>query len=436
MKKKVCIIGLGFVGLPMCINLASKGYDVIGIEKKNYKGIKIVRILKKSILNIKSSDVNLKKKFLIHKDKINFTNNIEDLSKSKIIIVSIGFDLTNKNFFNNLESITRKIGENVSKKSLIIYECTLPPGTCEKIIFPILKSELRKRKIQLNDIFFGYSFERVMPGNNYLNSINNNFRAYSGINNKSKKNIKLFLKSFINTKKYPLYEFNKIEECETCKIIENSYRALNISYTDEWMKFCSNRKLNLNSILDAIRLRPSHNNIMKTGIGVGGYCLTKDGYFANLSNNLFDKKKIDFKLTNLSMQINKKMTINSYNFINDVMKQKIGKKKILLLGTTYKEDVGDFRHSPSRMLYSLIKKKGFRIVSYDPYEKNEKRLTQEYIKKFDIIVFCIKHKEILKLNFQRLFKSNKYIFDLNHVIPKNLLKNKVKQNIHILGDYT
>ncbi len=360
-KKKVSVIGLGYVGLPMTINLADKGYDVTGIENDNLYGKKIIDSLKKGILNINSSDPEIKKKFLKNKSYLKLSNKIMDIKDSKIILVSVGFDFTKKNFYENLKNITKKIGKYASKKSLIIYECTLPPGTSERIIYPILKKEFKKRKINSNNFFYGYSFERIMPGDNYIGSINNNFRTFSGINQNSKKLLKTFLKSFINFKKYPLFEFDKIEECETCKIIENSYRALNISYIDEWMKFCYQRKLNLNSILNAIRLRPTHRNIMKTGIGVGGYCLTKDGIFGSLSNKLFDKKMINFKLTNMSLNINKEMISNSYDFIKNKTKN-LKKQKILFLGTTYKEDIGDFRNSPSKILYNFLKKKNLTSV--------------------------------------------------------------------------
>ena len=436
MKKKISVIGLGYIGMPMTISLASKGYNVLGIEKNNNHGNKIINYLKGNNLNIKSSDTDLKKKFIKFKKNIELSNNIKDIRNTKIVLISVGFDFSKKNFFSNLKNITKEIGQHVSAKSLIIYECTLPPGTSERIIYPILKKELKKRNIKEKEIFFGYSFERIMPGGSYFSSIRNNFRTYSGINNQSKKALRIFLESFINTKKFPLFEFNKIEECETCKIIENSYRALNISYIDEWMKFCSIRKLNLNAILDAIRLRPSHNNIMRTGIGVGGYCLTKDGSFAKLSNKLFDSKNINFKLTKLSMKINKKMVMNSFNFINNKYKQNIKTKKILLLGTTYKEDVGDFRFSPSIMLYDFLKKKKYKAFTYDPYESKNSKLNKNYLNKFDIIIFCIKHKQFLKLNFKSLFKSNKYIFDLNHVIPKKILKNKFYKNVFILGNYS
>ena len=303
-----------------------------------------------------------------------------------------------------------------------MLETTIPPGTSRKILFPILNRILKKRNISSNSIYFGYSFERIMPGDNYINSINDNFRAYSGINKISSKKIRLFLKSFINTKKYPLYEFNLIDECETCKIIENSFRAMNIAFTDEWMKFAELRKMNLNNILDAIRVRPTHQNIMRAGVGVGGYCLTKDSKFADYSNKLLIEK-INFYLTNKSRKINNQMVNNSVKFIRERVKT-FKNKKILFLGSTYREDIDDIRNSPSQELIKKIKKYSDLITIYDPFNKiNKIKLERNYLKKFDILIFCVKHNQIRKMNFKSILNIRNTIFDLNHVIQKKYLKN-------------
>ena len=129
----------------------------------------------------------------------------------------------------------------------------MPPGTCDKIIIPIFKKIL-KRNLPVKDVFLTYSFERIMPGKDYINSIKNNLRCYSAINQSAEKRLISF-SSFIKTSKYPLQKFDKFIECETSKIIENSYRALNIAFIDEWTKFSLANNLNLNKILKTIRMR-------------------------------------------------------------------------------------------------------------------------------------------------------------------------------------
>ena len=121
-----------------------------------------------------------------------------------------------------------------------------------------------------------------MPRKNYLSSITSNYRCYSGYNNLSKHTCKKFLNSFINIKKYPLYELNTITKCEAAKILENSYRAINIAFIDEWTKYSSLMKINLMNIIQSIKMRPTHSNIMRPGLGVGGYCLTKNPLFVDI----------------------------------------------------------------------------------------------------------------------------------------------------------
>ena len=115
-----------------------------------------------------------------------------------------------------------------------------------------------------------------MPGKNYLDSLINAQRVYAGLNKRSESSCKKFFSKIINTKKYPLQKLNSIEECETAKLLENSYRAINIAFIEEWGIFAENIGVNLFEVLNAIKIRPTHSNIRKPGLGVGGYCLTKD----------------------------------------------------------------------------------------------------------------------------------------------------------------
>ena len=150
----------------------------------------------------------------------------------------------------------------------------MPPGTTKKIIYPeIVKIFKRKNSVRQNKL--AYSFERVTPGSNYLNSIKLMHRVYAGINKQSELKVKRFLKSIIDLNNAKLCKLSNITEVETCKIIENTYRAMNIAFIEEWRNFSSLNDLNLNKILNFIRFRKTHNNIMRPGIGVGGYCLTK-----------------------------------------------------------------------------------------------------------------------------------------------------------------
>ena len=159
------------------------------------------------------------------------------MKKTEVVLVSINFDLQNvKKNYDNLSNLISSIFTIIRKKTLIIFESTLVPGTFDKIILPTAEKTLNKRNMNINDFYLGYSYERVTPGKNYLNSIRNGNRVYSGINKISKIKIKSFFKSIL-TKKAKLLELQHIKECEVSKILENSYGSLNIAFIDEWLKF-------------------------------------------------------------------------------------------------------------------------------------------------------------------------------------------------------
>ena len=316
-------------------------------------------------------------------------------------------------------------------------ETTIPPGTSEKVIYPQIKQILRKRKFK-KKVLYAYSYERVMPGAKYYDSIVNINRCYSGINNESAKACKNFLKSFINTKKYLLFKLERIKDCETSKILENSYRAVNIAFLDEWTTFANKIGVNLNRMIDGIKVRTTHNNIMRPGLGVGGYCLTKDPLFAKISSDYLFKIHTDFPLTLKSVKINKKMPLNSLQFLKKNMPRK--KLNILILGASYKQDIGDIRSSPSIDLYKYLKRDGNSVAIYDPLilqSQKAKFIVNNLpnLNNFDVVIFCVAHKTFNKLKLSKLPKKPHY-FDLNMVLNntnKIFMKQK-KFKLKVLGD--
>ena len=280
-----------------------------------------------------------------------------------------------------------------------------------------------------------------MPGKNYYDSITNYWRVYSGVNKKSKIICREFLETFINTKTFPLTELNTTIESETAKVLENTYRAVNIALMDEWTKFSYKYTINLKSILNAIKMRPTHSNIMSPGIGVGGYCLTKDPYFAYLSQkHIFKSKNIlDFKFSKLAMDVNKEMTIFPFQIILDQFKNNIYNKKFLVLGIAYKNDVGDSRNSPSIDIIKKLISHGAEIDYYDPYipycdEINIFSIKDHLkIDKYKNIIFAVNHSPFKKINLMNFnFKKNTKIFDFIDKTNKKELDFLQKNKISII----
>lgn len=413
---KISVIGQGFAGFPMSVVLANsktflklKNFHVLGVEKNNKAGNIIKDKINKGILPFDNNDKKLKFKFKkAIKKNYSVTTNINDIIDSNVVIISINFDFKNKNTIINIKKIFQELVKIIDNKTLILIESTLPPGTCENIIVPILI-----KKISINKLKLSYSYERVTPGENYYSSIENSFRCYSGINNISKIYCENFLKGFINYRKYPFSKLPRLRDCEAAKIIENSFRAMNIAFIDEWMKYSNKIDLNINQILESIRKRPTHKNIMSPGIGVGGYCLTKDPSFGRVSSKYIFKNNVKFPLSELTQKINLNMAKTSIEFIKK--KIKIKKNKFLILGATYKEDIEDFRESPSLKLAKEIIKIGGKVEFYDPYIKNVKFENFQvrkkiYKNKINNILITVKHKKFKSIKFSKF--KNKKIFDL------------------------
>ncbi len=443
-KEKIAVLGLGYVGLPTFLVLSnikknnSFYYHVIGVEKNDTQGKKKIYCFKNKIKTVHSSDKEFNKLYdnAFSRKDVEITDNLKDLKVCKKIVISINFEIKKKKIYQNLQSLFDQIAKNISKKTLIILQSTLPPGTCQNIILPRFKKNLLKRKIKLSEIYFAYSYERVTPGSNYIKSITSSPRCYSGINEISKKKCRNFLLEILK-KKELLTEFKTITECETAKILENSYRAINIAFIDEWTKISEKLNIDLLRIIHGIKKRKTHNNIMLPGLGVGGYCLTKDPSFIKYTSKEILKSKNKFPIISQATKVNKQMTLSSLKFVKS--KTNLRNKKIMVCGGSYKEDTNDMRYSPSIEFALRLKNMGAKVFLHDPWIKQKdiefkKILFQEkFSNKFDIIIFTVAHKVFKKIKFHKI-KKKCFIFDLNNCLNQfqiNSLKNK--KNFFILG---
>ena len=238
------------------------------------------------------------------------------------------------------------MGENCKEDVIILVETTVPPGTCRMIVKPFVDECFSKRGLSKDRYVLGHSYERVMPGPNYINSIKNFYRVYSALKESDSKIIEDFLKTIISVEKYPLTKLATTEATEMAKVLENSYRAMNISFMVEWSRFAEDAGVNLYEVVNAIKMRPTHNNMMFPGIGVGGYCLTKDLLIASWASQEFFKS-VKLESSENAVRINDQMPDYAFNYF----KKKIIKKceslnKIAILGVAYGPGIGDTRFSP------------------------------------------------------------------------------------------
>ena len=438
--KKIVIQGLGYVGLAMmtfCAGAKKNNkylYNVVGVEKKSAKGLKILNKINSNQNPKIVDDKNFSNFYskLIKDNRIKASIDDFEYSKADVVFVcsNCDFDFVRDkvkltSYIKNIDQISKKIKNNC----LLIIQSTLPPGTTDKILEPLIKKNLKKRGIK--NFYLCHSFERITPGKDYYSSMKNVERIIGGKNKKSLKITKKIFKDIFNLKPNKIIEFDSPSESEACKIIENSYRATNIAFIEEWRKFCSKNNLDLEKILSCIRQRKTHNNIMRSGIGVGGYCLTKDPLFAKASSKQILNEKFDFPLCSKAVEVNQKMTFDVMSEIKDKFTKKLLGKKVLLIGVSYREDTNDTRYSPAEGVFDFFKKMRCKLNFYDPIVNyweylDNYSIEKKDIKNFDVYVYLIKHQSFKKLNIP--YKKKSIILDLNHVLEKKqklkIIKNK------------
>jgi len=459
-KRIVVVQGLGFVGAVMslvCANSVYEDYAVIGVDIADERNLWKIRSINEGQFPLIADDPKIEEFFKNSKDKNNFYATFDPYAYSlaDVIIVDINLDVEKNSepnmelsSFNvnldNFEDAIKTIGDHCKERALILVETTVPPGTCKEKVFPIIKDRLHSRGLDSKKIKIGHSYERVMPGPDYIDSIQNFYRVYSGINSISAEATEKFLRSIINTDNYPLTRLSNTNASEIAKVLENSYRAMNISFMVEWSRFAEESEVNLYEVVNAIRLRPTHSNIMFPGIGVGGYCLTKDPLMASWSRQKLFNGSGSLKQSEQSVSINDQMPRFAFEFFSSHYQEDLAGKNVLFLGVSYRGDVGDTRYSPVALIYDLFVESSANVFLHDPYvtfwEEKNASVTQSIneiaINEIDIIVISAGHSIYQTKEFKsKIFLNDGlFIFDTIGLLQEEEISSLSKKNtIKILG---
>jgi nucleotide sugar dehydrogenase len=388
-REIVVVMGVGFVGAVMAAIVADtvdeKGQPskfVIGMQRPSARSFWKIPLLNRGISPVKAEDPEVdpmidrcvnKKKTLIA------TYTYDVLKLADVVVVDVQCDYIKGDLGNvrngetdmaALEASIGVIAENVPPKALVLIETTVAPGTTEQVAYPIMKKIFKKRGIK-SDPLLAHSYERVMPGRNYVASIRDFWRVCSGINEEAKKRVVKFLNEVLNTKKYPLTVMDRPIESETAKIVENSYRATILAFLDEWSLYAERNGVDLIKVIGAIKVRPTHSNIIFPGPGVGGYCLPKDGGLGVWAyKHILGFEDDIFKITPMAIDINDTRGLHVGQLTRDALRnmgQPIAAAEVLILGAAYREDVGDTRYSGSEIVIRKLAEMGAEIRVHDPY---------------------------------------------------------------------
>ena len=295
-KEIVVVMGIGFVGAVMAAIIADSldkktgkpAKFVIGCQRPSTRSYWKIPLFNKGVSPVKAEDPEVDpmiERCVLEKKTLVATYNDDCLKLADCIVVDVQCDYTKHDLGNMrtgqaemaaLEATIKVIGEKVLQKCLTLIETTVAPGTTEFVAWPVMKKAFAARGIK-SEPLLAHSFERVMPGKNYVSSIRDFWRVCSGCNHEARERVVKFLKEVLNTDEYPLTVMDRPIESETTKIVENSYRATTLAFLDEWSLFAERTGVDLIKVIKAIKVRPTHSNIIFPGPGIGGYCLPKDG---------------------------------------------------------------------------------------------------------------------------------------------------------------
>jgi UDP-N-acetyl-D-glucosamine dehydrogenase len=388
-RQIVVVVGLGFVGAVMAAVVADatdkKGRPtkfVIGVQRPSTRSFWKIQLLNRGISPVKAEDPEVEPliaRCVNEKKTMVATYTEEALKLAEVVVVDVQCDYLKESLGNvrtgaaemaALEASIATIAENIPPTALVLIETTVAPGTTEQVAYPIMKKVFKKRGIR-SEPLLAHSYERVMPGRNYVASIRDFWRVCSGVNATSRRRVTQFLNDVIHTEKYPLTVLDRPIESETAKIVENSYRATILAFLDEWSLFAERNGVDLKKVIDAIKVRPTHSNMIFPGPGIGGYCLPKDGGLGVWAyRHIFGFEDDIFKITPLAIDINDTRALHAPQLVRDALRnmgKPIAAAQVLLLGAAYREDVGDTRYSGSELIVRKLTEMGADVRVHDPY---------------------------------------------------------------------
>ncbi len=389
-KEIVVVMGVGFVGAVMAAIIADTvdkmtgkaNKFVIGCQRPSTRSYWKIPLLNRGISPVKAEDPEVEpmiKRCVLDKKTLVATYNSDCLKLADCVVVDVQCDYTKNDLGNMrtgkvemsaLEATIKTIGEKVPPECLTLIETTVAPGTTEFVAWPIMKRAFAARGID-SEPLLAHSFERVMPGRQYVSSIRDFWRVCSGCTAEARERVEKFLREVLNTEEYPLTVMDRPIESETTKIVENSYRATILAFLDEWSQFAERNGVDLVKVVKAIKVRPTHSNIIFPGPGIGGYCLPKDGglgYWAY--KHILGFQDDIFKITPMAIDINDTRGLQVAELTRDALRnmgKQIGGAKVLICGASYRQDVGDTRYSGSEIIVRKLTDMGAEMRVHDPY---------------------------------------------------------------------
>lgn len=419
---KIAVVGLGYVGLPLAIEFAAKGIEVLGIDIDKDRLEHIKR--KESYI----TDVNNRElRKALASSKFRATGDFRSLKHTDIIIICVPTPLKRKYHPNivYIKQAVRSILKNLKKGSLVILESTTYPGTTEEVILPLLEINGLKHN---RDFFLSFSPERIDPGNMHY-PVRKIPKIVGGITKEATNLAVLVYKNIIEE----VVPVSSARTAETAKLLENTFRLVNIGLIDELAIMAHKMNINIWEVIDAARTKPFGFMPFYPGPGVGGHCIPKDPLYLYWKAKHFGFRS---RFIKLASDIIDNMPEYVVSRIEHILKEKniqLKDSKVLLVGVTYKKDIKDLRKSPSIDIIDCLHKRNTEVSYFDPLIPYLKlnhinlrsiELSKDSLRKFDCVVIATDHSEI---DYRFILMNSKLIFD-----SRNVYKGKKNSKVFTL----
>lgn len=375
--KTVCVIGQGYVGLPLAVAAAKSGYDVTGIDINLEKiqalasGISFIEDVPSSILSE-----------LLDLGRYKISSTFEAIANSEVIVICVPTPLDTKNQpdLSYISQALTEILKYIKRDSLVIVESTVAPGTTRNFIGNHIAAN---SKMTHDQFFVAFSPERIDPMNKVW-KVENTPKIIAGINQKSLDKAYEFYSTFISN----LYRCESLEVAETAKLLENSFRLVNISLVNELSKFCSTLGVDVNKVIDAASTKPYGFMKFSPSVGVGGHCIPVDPIYLSTAASA---SGVPIKLIDLAFQINQELPKYFVSRAEEIL-QSLSGKRILVIGVAYKPNVSDVRETAVKPLIDLLKEKNAKVSWHDELVKtwNGEASTQ-ISSDFDLAILATPH---------------------------------------------
>lgn len=419
---KLGVVGLGYVGLPLAVEKAKAGYNVIGFDVQSQK-VEMVNAGENYIGDI----VNDELKSLVESGKLKATTDFSFVKEVDTVCICVPtpLDLYKQPDLSYVESSTKSVAKYLHKGMLVVLESTTYPGTTEEVCKPILEESGLKCGV---DFFLAFSPERVDPGNKEFKT-KNTPKVVGGCTAECTEVAAMLYRSVLES---DVKEVSSPAVAEMEKILENTFRNINIALANEMAMLCNKMGIDVWEVIDAAKTKPYGFMPFYPGPGLGGHCIPLDPFYLE-----WKAKEYDFhtKLIETSGIINDCMpefVVENVMKVLNGAKKALNGSKVLLMGVAYKKDIDDMRESPALKVIDNLLKNGAEVVYNDPYVASFKHNGVEYksvdwekeIKNADIVLITTDHSDY---DYQKVVDEAKLLYDTRNA-TKNVKNNRQKIN--------